>query len=139
MEPGRAPSGCGGLPADGGANVHRAGGAASFKDRSLAVRRRADAADAIPDLGWVIMFGSSSLFAFLTLPVELNASSRAEQLLVSQSIIRGGGPMGWTYVAAAVSHWEAGCSTSCSSSRKLEGPPRKSRLERSSLGFPQRF
>src|SRR4249920_4144890 len=37
----------------------------------------------------VILFGSSSLFALLTLPVELNASSRAEQLLVSQGIIRG--------------------------------------------------
>jgi uncharacterized protein len=37
----------------------------------------------------VILFGSSSLFAFLTLPVELNASSRAEQLPVSQGIIRG--------------------------------------------------
>jgi Zn-dependent membrane protease YugP len=61
----------------------------------------------------VILFGSSSLFAFLTLPVELNASSRAEQLLVSQGIIRGDqkiagvqsvlGAAAWTYVAAAVS------------------------------------
>ena len=65
-------------------------------------------------LTWaVILFGSSSLFAFLTLPVELNASSRAEQLLVSQGIIRGDeqiagvqnvlGAAAWTYVAAAVS------------------------------------
>jgi Zn-dependent membrane protease YugP len=61
----------------------------------------------------VILFGSSSLFAFLTLPVELNASSRAEKLLVSQGIIRGDeqvagvqnvlGAAAWTYVAAAVS------------------------------------
>ena len=61
----------------------------------------------------VILFGSSSLFALLTLPVELNASSRAEQLLVSQGIIRGDeqvagvqnvlGAAAWTYVAAAVS------------------------------------
>jgi Zn-dependent membrane protease YugP len=61
----------------------------------------------------VILFGSSSLFAFLTLPVELNASSRAEQLLIGQGIIRGDeqvagvqnvlGAAAWTYVAAAVS------------------------------------
>ena len=61
----------------------------------------------------MILFGSSSLFAFLTLPVELNASSRAKQLLVSQGIIRGDeqiagvqnvlGAAAWTYVAAAVS------------------------------------
>lgn len=61
----------------------------------------------------VILFGSSSLFAFLTLPVELNASSRAERLLVNQGIIRGDqqvagvqnvlGAAAWTYVAAAVS------------------------------------
>jgi Zn-dependent membrane protease YugP len=61
----------------------------------------------------VILFGSSSLFAFLTLPVEFNASSRAEQLLVSQGIIRGDQKIAgvqnvlsaaaWTYVAAAVS------------------------------------
>jgi uncharacterized protein len=54
-----------------------------------------------------------ALVAFLTLPVELNASSRAEQLLVSQGIIRGDeqiagvqnvlGAAAWTYVAAAVS------------------------------------
>ena len=69
----------------------------------------------LQSLTWagVILFGSSSLFAFLTLPVELNASSRAEQLLVSQGIIRGDeqiagvqkvlGAAAWTYVAAAVS------------------------------------
>src|SRR5262245_22429456 len=38
---------------------------------------------------WIILFGSSSLFAFLTLPVEFNASARAQKLLVSQGIIRG--------------------------------------------------
>jgi Zn-dependent membrane protease YugP len=69
----------------------------------------------LPTLTWVgiILFGSSSLFAFLTLPVELNASSRAKDLLVSQGIIRGDeqivgvqkvlGAAAWTYVAAAVS------------------------------------
>src|SRR5262245_34234461 len=61
----------------------------------------------------VILFGSSFLLAFLTLPVEFNASSRAKQLLVSQGIILGDdqlagvekvlGAAAWTYVAAAVS------------------------------------
>ena len=66
-------------------------------------------------LAWVgiILFGSSSLFAFLTLPVEFNASTRAQQLLLSQGIIKGDeqlagvhnnlGAAAWTYVAAAVS------------------------------------
>lgn len=69
----------------------------------------------LQSLTWagVILFGSSSLFALLTLPVELNASSRAEQLLVNQGIIRGDQQIvgvqnvlsaaAWTYVAAAVS------------------------------------
>ena len=69
----------------------------------------------LQSLTWagVILFGSYSLFAFLTLPVELNASSRAERLLVNQGIIRGDqqvagvqsvlGAAAWTYVAAAVS------------------------------------
>lgn len=45
----------------------------------------------IPTLAWsgVILFGSFSIFALITLPVELNASARAEKLLVSQGIIRG--------------------------------------------------
>jgi Zn-dependent membrane protease YugP len=45
----------------------------------------------LPTLTWVgiILFGSSSLFAFLTLPVEFNASARAQKLLVSQGIIKG--------------------------------------------------
>ena len=61
----------------------------------------------------VILFGSSSFFALLTLPVEFNASARALKLLVSQGIIRGDeqiagvqkvlGAAAWTYVAAAVS------------------------------------
>jgi Zn-dependent membrane protease YugP len=52
------------------------------------------------------------LFAFLTLPVEVNASSKAQELLVSQGIISGDeqitgvekvfGAAAWTYVAAAV-------------------------------------
>jgi len=66
-------------------------------------------------LTWVgvIMFGASSLFALITLPVEFNASARAERLLLSHGIIRGDeqiegvrrvlGAAAWTYVAAAVS------------------------------------
>jgi Zn-dependent membrane protease YugP len=61
----------------------------------------------------VIFFGSSFLLAMLTLPVEFNASARAQELLVSHGIIRGDeqiagvqkvlGAAAWTYVAAAVS------------------------------------
>ena len=61
----------------------------------------------------VIFFGASFLLAFLTLPVELNASARAKELLVSHGIIKGDeqlagvekvlGAAAWTYVAAAVS------------------------------------
>jgi Zn-dependent membrane protease YugP len=66
-------------------------------------------------LTWVgvVLFGSSSLFALITLPVEFNASARAERLLLSHGIIRGDaqiegvrrvlGAAAWTYVAAAVS------------------------------------
>jgi uncharacterized protein len=69
----------------------------------------------LPTLAWigVILFGSSTLFALLTLPVEFNASARAQELLVRQGIIRGEeqiagvrkvlGAAAWTYVAAAVS------------------------------------
>ena len=63
--------------------------------------------------GGVILFGASSLFALMTLPVEFNASQRAKTLLVRQGIIRGDeqiagvqnvlGAAAWTYVAAAVS------------------------------------
>jgi len=68
-----------------------------------------------PTLAWVgiILFGSSSLFAFITLPVEFNASARAQKLLISHGIIRGDEQLAgvqkvlraaaWTYVAAAVS------------------------------------
>jgi Zn-dependent membrane protease YugP len=61
----------------------------------------------------VILFASSFLLAFLTLPVEFNASARAKELLVSHGIIRGNeqlagvekvlGAAAWTYVVAAVS------------------------------------
>jgi Zn-dependent membrane protease YugP len=61
----------------------------------------------------IILFASSFLLAFLTLPVELNASARAKELLVSHGIIQGDeqiagvekvlGAAAWTYVAAAVS------------------------------------
>jgi Zn-dependent membrane protease YugP len=66
-------------------------------------------------LAWVgvILFGSSSLFALITLPVEFNASARAKELLVRHGIIQGDeqiagvqnvlGAAAWTYVAAAVS------------------------------------
>ena len=69
----------------------------------------------LTSLAWVgvILFGSSSLFALITLPVEFNASARAQKLLVDHGIIRGGeqiagvekvlGAAAWTYVAAAVS------------------------------------
>src|SRR5262245_26649889 len=56
---------------------------------------------------------SSSLFALITLPVEFNASARAQELLTRYGIIRGDeqitgvqkvlGAAAWTYVAAAVS------------------------------------
>jgi len=66
-------------------------------------------------LAWagVLLFGSSSVFALITLPVEFNASARAQKLLVDHGIIRGSeqiagvqkvlGAAAWTYVAAAVS------------------------------------
>jgi Zn-dependent membrane protease YugP len=66
-------------------------------------------------LAWVsvILFGASSVFALITLPVEFNASRRALELLVSHGIVRGEeqvegvrkvlGAAAWTYVAAAVS------------------------------------
>lgn len=69
----------------------------------------------LPTLAWIgiVLFGASSLFAFLTLPVEFNASARAEELLVGYGIIQGEeqiegvqkvlGAAAWTYVAAAVS------------------------------------
>jgi Zn-dependent membrane protease YugP len=69
----------------------------------------------LPTVAWigVILFGSSSLFALITLPVEFNASARARELLIRQGIIRGEeqiagvqkvlGAAAWTYVAAAVS------------------------------------
>ncbi len=69
----------------------------------------------MPSLSWsgIILFSSSSLFAFMTLPVEFNASARAKKLLVDRGIIHGDdqitgvervlGAAAWTYVAAAVS------------------------------------
>ncbi|MFO1089753.1 MAG: zinc metallopeptidase [Hyphomicrobiales bacterium] len=61
----------------------------------------------------VLLFGASSLFALLTLPVEFNASRRAMDLLVKQGIVRGEDQVdgvrkvlsaaAWTYVAAAMS------------------------------------
>jgi len=68
-----------------------------------------------PSFIWagVLLFGSSTLFALITLPVEFNASARAERLLLSHGIIKGDeqiegvrrvlGAAAWTYVAAAVS------------------------------------
>ena len=69
----------------------------------------------LPTLAWVgvILFGASSVFALITLPVEFNASARAQELLISHGIILGDeqiagvqkvlGAAAWTYVAAAVS------------------------------------
>ena len=69
----------------------------------------------LPTLAWIgiILFGSSTLFALITLPVEFDASARAKRLLIDQQIIQGDeqkagvekvlGAAAWTYVAAAVS------------------------------------
>src|SRR5262249_538338 len=69
----------------------------------------------LPTLAWVgvILFGASSVFALITLPVEFNASARAQELLIGHGIILGDeqiagvqkvlGAAAWTYVAAAVS------------------------------------
>jgi Zn-dependent membrane protease YugP len=66
-------------------------------------------------LAWtgVFLFGAQTLFTLVTLPVEFDASARAQQLLVSQGIIYGEqqvegiekvlGAAAWTYVAGAVS------------------------------------
>jgi uncharacterized protein len=61
----------------------------------------------------VILFGASSLFSLITLPVEFNASARALNQLVSHGIIRNEEQLqgvkkvlsaaAWTYVAAAMS------------------------------------
>jgi Zn-dependent membrane protease YugP len=68
-----------------------------------------------PMLAWagVILFGSSTLFSLITLPVEFDASQRAQNLLVSHDIISGEEQVtgvekilsaaAWTYVAGAVS------------------------------------
>lgn len=69
-------------------------------------------------LGWigVALFGLSTLFALITLPVEFNASTRAKEALVSTGIVDGGGYGGaeskavdkvldaaaWTYIAGFV-------------------------------------
>jgi Zn-dependent membrane protease YugP len=67
------------------------------------------------NLTWigVILFGASSLFSLITLPVEFNASSRALNQLVSHGIISDAEQIkgvksvlsaaAWTYVAAAMS------------------------------------
>ncbi|MEI7933777.1 MAG: zinc metallopeptidase [Chlorobiaceae bacterium] len=63
-------------------------------------------------LAWagIILFGSTALFALVTLPVELDASRRAKELLVSQGIVSNAEMKGvnavldaaaLTYVAAA--------------------------------------
>ena len=47
----------------------------------------------LPTLAWVgvILFGTSSVFALITLPVEFNACARAQELLIGHGIIRGDG------------------------------------------------
>jgi uncharacterized protein len=67
------------------------------------------------NLTWsgVILFGASSLFSLITLPVELNASTRALNQLVTHGIVRDEEQVqgvksvlkaaAWTYVAAAMS------------------------------------
>jgi Zn-dependent membrane protease YugP len=61
----------------------------------------------------VALFGINTLFTLMTLPVELDASKRAQNLLLSQHIVDGGEQTdgikkvltaaAWTYVAGAVS------------------------------------
>ena len=69
----------------------------------------------IDQITWagIILFGTQTLFTLITLPVEFDASSRAQELLVSQGIVYGEeevagikkvlGAAAWTYVAGAVS------------------------------------
>lgn len=69
----------------------------------------------IQEAVWIgtIMFAASTLFTLITLPVELDASRRAKQVLVSEHIIRSEAQMegvdkvlnsaAWTYMAGAVS------------------------------------
>lgn len=69
----------------------------------------------IPQIAWVgvAMFGAGTLFALVTLPVELNASRRARDLLVSLGMVQGQDQLNgirrvlrsaaWTYVAGVVS------------------------------------
>lgn len=64
-------------------------------------------------LGGALLFGLSSLFSLITLPVEFDASKRALNLLEGMGIIRDEtemsgarkvlGAAAWTYVAAAIS------------------------------------
>jgi len=69
----------------------------------------------MPQVAWagVLLFGTNTLFTLVTLPVELDASKRARELLVSQHIVEGEEQItgikkvltaaAWTYVASAVS------------------------------------
>jgi uncharacterized protein len=62
----------------------------------------------VNSLAWagVLLFGAqTTLFTLITLPVEFDASARAQQLLVNQGIIRGDrlGAAAWTYVAGVSS------------------------------------
>ena len=69
----------------------------------------------IDQITWagIILFGTQTLLTLITLPVEFDASSRAQELLVSQGIVYGEeevagikkvlGAAAWTYVAGAVS------------------------------------
>ena len=74
-------------------------------------------AEASSDLGFwlavagVVAYGTSTLFTFMTLPVELNASKRAKQMLIEEGILTEEELPGaekvltaaaWTYVAALV-------------------------------------
>jgi Zn-dependent membrane protease YugP len=67
----------------------------------------------ITQLAWlgVILFGLTTIFAIVTLPVELNASNRAMHMLESSNVLVGDDLVGarkmldaaaWTYVAAAL-------------------------------------
>jgi Putative neutral zinc metallopeptidase len=61
-------------------------------------------------LTWVgvILFGSSFLLAFLTLPVEFNANARAKELLVSHGIIQGDEQMAGVEKVLGAAAWRGG-------------------------------
>ena len=88
-------------------------------------------------LTWVgvFLFGASSLFSLITLPVEFNASARALEQLTRHGIIDGDeqilgvkkvlGAAAWTYVSAAMSAIGSGLLLHCSHDVELARIKRK--------------